>query len=86
MRRFYWLDVQPDLFGGVLLMKEWGRIGQRGRIVAEPYDSEVLAAADPVKTAHVARRVDAAKMQGSHGTSLVIVHWLTQVSAQPRRA
>jgi predicted DNA-binding WGR domain protein len=35
MRRFYWLDVQPDLFGGVLLMKEWGRIGPRGRMVAE---------------------------------------------------
>jgi hypothetical protein len=31
---------------------------KRGRIVAEPYDSEVLAAADPVKTAHVARRVE----------------------------
>jgi DNA invertase Pin-like site-specific DNA recombinase len=25
MHRFYRLDVQPDLFGGVLLMKEWGR-------------------------------------------------------------
>jgi predicted DNA-binding WGR domain protein len=24
MRRFYRLDVQPDLFGGVLLVKEWG--------------------------------------------------------------
>jgi hypothetical protein len=24
MRRFYRLDVQPDLFGGVLLLKEWG--------------------------------------------------------------
>ena len=27
MRRFYRLDMQPDLFGGVLLAKEWGRIG-----------------------------------------------------------
>jgi predicted DNA-binding WGR domain protein len=44
MRRFYRLDIQPDLFGGVLLMKEWGRIGARGRIVAERYDSEALAA------------------------------------------
>jgi len=44
MRRFYRLDVQPDLFGGVLLMKEWGRIGARGRMVAERYDSEALAA------------------------------------------
>jgi predicted DNA-binding WGR domain protein len=44
MRRFYRLDVQPDLSGGVLLMKEWGRIGARGRMVAERYDSEALAA------------------------------------------
>ena len=45
MSRFYRLDVQPALFSGVLLVKEWGRIGARGRIVAENYDSEALAAA-----------------------------------------
>ena len=44
MHRFYRLDVQPDLFGGVLLMKEWGRLGAQGRMVAEPYDNEALAA------------------------------------------
>jgi predicted DNA-binding WGR domain protein len=44
MRRFYRLDVQPDLFGGVLLVKEWGRIGAQGRTVAERYDDEALAA------------------------------------------
>ncbi|MGO9236217.1 MAG: WGR domain-containing protein [Methylocella sp.] len=44
MRRFYRLVMQPDLFGGVLLAKEWGRIGAHGRMVAEPYDSEALAA------------------------------------------
>jgi predicted DNA-binding WGR domain protein len=44
MRRFYRLDIEPDLFGGVLLVKEWGRIGARGRMVAESYDSEALAA------------------------------------------
>jgi predicted DNA-binding WGR domain protein len=38
MRRVYRFDVQPDLFGGVLLMKEWRRM------VAEPYDCEALAA------------------------------------------
>jgi predicted DNA-binding WGR domain protein len=32
MRRFYRLDTQPDLFGGVFLMKKWGRIGAPGRI------------------------------------------------------
>ena len=30
MRRFYRLDTQPDLFRGVFLMKEWGRIGTPG--------------------------------------------------------
>jgi predicted DNA-binding WGR domain protein len=44
MSRFYRLDVQPDLFGGVLLVKEWGRIGAQGRMVAESYESETLAA------------------------------------------
>jgi predicted DNA-binding WGR domain protein len=43
MRRFYLLDVQPDLFGGVLLVKQWGRIGARGRIVDESYENEALA-------------------------------------------
>jgi predicted DNA-binding WGR domain protein len=35
MSRFYRLDVQPDLFGGVLLVKEWGRIDQCGRMVRQ---------------------------------------------------
>jgi predicted DNA-binding WGR domain protein len=26
VRRFYRLDVQPDLFGGFAVVKEWGRI------------------------------------------------------------
>jgi predicted DNA-binding WGR domain protein len=45
MRRFYRLDVQPDLFGGVLLVKEWGRIGAQGRMVAESYENEAPAIA-----------------------------------------
>ena len=45
MHRFYRLDVQPDLFGGVLLMKEWGRTGAQGRIVAARFDDEALALA-----------------------------------------
>ncbi len=31
MRRFYRLKVQHDLFGGVSLIRVWGRIGTRGR-------------------------------------------------------
>jgi predicted DNA-binding WGR domain protein len=44
MRRFYRLDIQPDLFGGALLMKQWGHIGARGRVTAERYDRAALAA------------------------------------------
>jgi predicted DNA-binding WGR domain protein len=37
MARFYALDVQPDLFACILLVKAWGRIGGRGRVVHEPH-------------------------------------------------
>jgi predicted DNA-binding WGR domain protein len=58
MRRFYRLDLQPDLFGGVLLMKAWGRIGARGRIVVEPYETEALA------TAALQRHADRKRRRG----------------------
>jgi predicted DNA-binding WGR domain protein len=56
MRRFYQLDIEPDLFGGVMLMKEWGRIGARGRVMAERYDSEDLALAALQKQAERKRK------------------------------
>jgi predicted DNA-binding WGR domain protein len=31
MRRYYRLDVEQDLFGIWLLIREWGRIGHRGQ-------------------------------------------------------
>ena len=31
MYRFYRLRLMPDLIGGVSLLREWGRIGTRGR-------------------------------------------------------
>ncbi len=43
MRRFYRLDIAPDLFGGFLLLRQWGRIGAGGRIKAERYDAEAPA-------------------------------------------
>lgn len=44
MRRFYRLDIQPDLFGRVMLTKQWGRVGTQGRMQAESFESEELAA------------------------------------------
>lgn len=32
MARFYLMVLQPDLFGGVDLVREWGRIGSPGRV------------------------------------------------------
>jgi predicted DNA-binding WGR domain protein len=56
MRRFYQLDIEADLFGGVLLMKRYGRIGARGRIMAEHYGDEALARAALQKQAERKRR------------------------------
>jgi predicted DNA-binding WGR domain protein len=43
MARFYAMDVQPNLFGAIMLIKQWGRIGTGGRIAGEPYASVALA-------------------------------------------
>jgi predicted DNA-binding WGR domain protein len=37
MARYYRLDVQPDLFGEWGVIREWGRIGQPGRLRVDPY-------------------------------------------------
>jgi predicted DNA-binding WGR domain protein len=45
MARFYALDVQRDLFGGILLVRQWGRIGTHGRIAQEMFSTEAQAIA-----------------------------------------
>ena len=30
MARFYYMAILPDLFGGVQLIRQWGRIGDNG--------------------------------------------------------
>ena len=32
MHRFYRLSIEPDLFGGVLLTRNWGRVGTSGQL------------------------------------------------------
>jgi len=56
MRRFYALDVQPDLFGVFIVVKEWGRIGTGGRIMDEPHPTETLAVAAMQRQAERKRR------------------------------
>lgn len=43
MRRFYRLTLQPDLFGGCTLLREWGRIGQGGQLKREEFENEGMA-------------------------------------------
>jgi predicted DNA-binding WGR domain protein len=56
MRRFYRLDVQPDLFGGFAVVKAWGRIGARGRMVDEWHMTEAAAVAALQRQAERKRR------------------------------
>ena len=43
MRRYYRLNLAPDLFGGCALVREWGRIGQSCSRRVELHESEGLA-------------------------------------------
>jgi predicted DNA-binding WGR domain protein len=43
MHRYYRLDVQPDLFGAWGVVREWGRIGQPGRLRIDPYPTVAQA-------------------------------------------
>jgi predicted DNA-binding WGR domain protein len=45
MRRYYRLDVQPDLFGAWCYVREWGRTGAAGQIRRDPYPTPLEAQA-----------------------------------------
>lgn len=38
MARFYAISIQPNLFGGVSLMRNWGRIGSGGQLRCDLFD------------------------------------------------
>lgn len=38
MQRFYSLSIQPTLFGGASVIRNWGRIGTNGRSMMETFD------------------------------------------------
>ncbi|MFT8932913.1 MAG: WGR domain-containing protein [Acetobacter syzygii] len=42
--RYYAMSIQPDLFGGALLMRRWGRIGTAGRLRLDQFPDEGAAA------------------------------------------
>ena len=40
MRRFYRMSLQPDLFGGVDVVREWGWLGWRGKFLIQRHSCE----------------------------------------------
>ena len=54
--RFYALMIERDLFGRVVLMRRWGRIGGRGRERMDAHEDEVAAAEAMAKLAGAKRR------------------------------
>jgi predicted DNA-binding WGR domain protein len=43
MRRFYLLSIQPTLFGGASVIRNWGRIGTNGQAMMQTFDENVDA-------------------------------------------
>ncbi|MFC4670610.1 WGR domain-containing protein [Seohaeicola nanhaiensis] len=56
MRRFYRMSIQPDLFGGASLVREWGRIGARGQMMIEQHPDEGRAVTALMKLAAIKKR------------------------------
>lgn len=56
MHRFYRLDIQPDLFGGFTLVREFGRIDQPGQLRLTAFDTEDEAAAALTRLQRVKER------------------------------
>ena len=56
VHRFYALMIERDLFGRVMLVRRWGRIGTRGRERPDEHPSETEAAAARDRLAAAKRR------------------------------
>jgi predicted DNA-binding WGR domain protein len=54
--RFYVLMIERDLFGHIVLVRRWGRIGTRGRERMDPHPDEVTTAEALAKLAAAKRR------------------------------
>lgn len=54
MARFYSMTVQPTLFGQFVLVREWGRLGQAGRVREDVFHN-------PDAATHALQRLHAAK-------------------------
>jgi predicted DNA-binding WGR domain protein len=56
MRRFYTLAIQPTLFGGASVVRNWGRIGTNGQSMVETFDSNEEAVSASKRLERMKRR------------------------------
>lgn len=56
MRRFYALALQPTLFGGASVIRNWGRIGTNGQSMMETFDQSEEATAALCRLERTKRR------------------------------
>lgn len=46
MARFYAIEIQPTLFGDVMLVRRWGRIGTKGQSLRDWFEVAPAAKAE----------------------------------------
>lgn len=56
MRRFYTLAIQPTLFGGASVIRNWGRIGTNGQSMIETYDRAEDASTEFIRLARAKKK------------------------------
>lgn len=56
MRRFYALSLENSLFGDILLVRRWGRIGTHGRVRFDWFENPADAADELTRIASVKAR------------------------------
>lgn len=56
MARFYALELETDLFGSIVAVRRWGRIGAFGRQLSSPCPTQEAAFAEIERRAAAKRR------------------------------
>ncbi len=54
--RFYVLTLERDLFGNFAVTRQWGRVGTAGRVITEPFGTELDAGEAMGRLAALKRR------------------------------
>jgi predicted DNA-binding WGR domain protein len=56
MARFYVLTLEQDLFGNFAVTRQWGKVGTAGRVITEPFGTELEAGEAMGRLAALKRR------------------------------